>query len=483
MPIINSMVDVSAAEQAAYVRDRMPERGLFAGHHWRVAPEPFALGAELAEELEAMGRVLLQFNRAVNLLYRYSLEGREPRWVAEWLDRGKPQALLEWQRAASMKNELPCVIRPDLLLTEEGLTLVELDAVPGGIGLTAWLNQTYADLGMPVIGGARGMMEGFESLFPGSPRVHVVISEEASTYRPEMVWLCDQLNSSQDRVAGDSSQEASRLNGIIGGNGSSDDSGGLAGLNKAAPRFQVRDGHFYDFQPGDGIYRFFELFDLANQPNAEAIIQAAVERRIRLTAPPKPIFEEKMLFALLWNRNLAAFWRRELGEGFLRRMKQWTPYSWVVDPTPWPPQAAVPQLDLTDWQQLKSLSQKERELILKISGFSDKAWGSRGLVLGSDVSQSEWSRAVDEALASFATHPYVLQRYHKPRTMPARWFDFEQEQAVEFAGRVRLCPYYFVSGEGDAGRARLSGVLATICPADKKIIHGMTEAVLAPCLA
>ena len=48
-------------------------------------------------------------------------------------------------------------------------------------------------------------------------------------------------------------------------------------------------------------------------------------------------------------------------------------------------------------------------------------------------------------------------------------------------GRVRLCPYYFVAGDGDAARAELGGVLATICPADKKIIHGMTEAIFAPC--
>ena len=40
-------------------------------------------------------------------------------------------------------------------------------------------------------------------------------------------------------------------------------------------------------------------------------------------------------------------------------------------------------------------------------------------------------------------------------------------------GRVRLCPYYFVVGNGDQARAKLGGVLATVCPADKKIIHGM----------
>ena len=47
--------------------------------------------------------------------------------------------------------------------------------------------------------------------------------------------------------------------------------------------------------------------------------------------------------------------------------------------------------------------------------------------------------------------------------------------------RVRLCPYYFVQGDGDAARPVLGGVLATLCPADKKIIHGMRDAALAPC--
>ena len=121
------------------------------------------------------------------------------------------------------------------------------------------------------------------------------------------------------------------------------------------------------------MYRFFELFDLSNVPNAKAIFELTVAKRIRLTPPPKPIFEEKMLFALLWNRHLQSFWRQELGESFFNRLRGLAPYTWVVDPSPLPPQAAVPELNLTDWQQLKLLSQKERELILKVSGFSAHA--------------------------------------------------------------------------------------------------------------
>jgi hypothetical protein len=246
-------------------------------------------------------------------------------------------------------------------------------------------------------------------------------------------------------------------------------------------RFTVHDSQFNDFNEGDSVYRFFELFDLANVPNAKRIFELATEKKIRLTPPPKPVFEEKMLFALLWNRNLHHFWRQELGEGFLKRLQRLVPYTWVVDPTPLPPHAAIPELNLTDWQQLKTLSQKERELILKVSGFSAHAWGARGVFLGSDLSHEDWARVVDEAVQFFQESPRVLQRYHKPSLVEAQWFDFDNNVVVPMKGRVRLCPYYFVSGEGDAMRPQLGGVLATVNPADKKIIHGMTDAVLAPC--
>jgi hypothetical protein len=436
---------MSPLEVARFIRNRLPEEGLFAGHDWRISPAPFALGAELAKEIESLGRVLLQFYRAVNLLYRKSAEGKQPEWIANWLDLGKPTDLIALQRSPAFKNDVPRVIRPDLLLTEHGISVTELDSVPGGIGLTAWLNQTYSRIGRTseggVLGGAEGMVRDFESIFGDSARVHITVSEEAATYRPEMQWLAAQLGS----------------------------------------RFEVHDSQFRDFRDGDAAYRFFELFDLANVPNAKAIFGLAAAKRIRVTPPPKPVFEEKMLFALLWNRNLQNFWRQELGEGFFHRLKKLVPYTWVVDPSPLPPQATIPELDLTDWQQLKGLSQKERELILKVSGFSAHAWGARGVFLGSDLSHEDWSKAVDDALAHFAQSPRVLQRYHRPRLIEAQWFDFERNEVIPMKGRARLCPYYFVTGEVDAARPHLGGVLATICPADKKIIHGMTEAIFAPC--
>ncbi len=437
-------------ERARFVRDALPSGGLFADQHWRISPQPFELEPRFAAELESLGRVLLQFYRAVNLLYRKSLEGKAPGWVATLLDQGKPESLIAWQRDAGIKAEIPRVIRPDILLTEAGFAISELDSVPGGIGLTQWLNQTYSALAgaeghsveSAVIGGPSGMKDGFASLFGQAPRVRIIVSDESRSYRPEMEWLCGQM---------------------------------------AAGRIGVTDPNEVDIQPGDAFYRFFELFDLGNVPVAASLFERAAAREIFLTPPPKPIFEEKLLFALLWNRNLKPFWRQELGEGFLNRLLRVVPQTWVVDPAPLPPHAAYPGLDLTDWTQLKLLSQRERDLILKISGFSEQAWGARGVSLGSDMSTADWSAAVDEALGRWPRSPYVLQRFHKPRQVTSNYVDFTANALVPMAARVRLCPYYFVVGDGDAARTRLGGVLATVCPADKKILHGMKDAALVPC--
>ena len=429
---------MNAATKAERICNALPEDGLFDGQSWRIATKPFPLDAKFARELESLGRVLLKFYRAADLLYRHSISGKQPTWVADLLDQGKPQSLLDWQRHAGFKNSLPRVLRPDILLTENGWHITELDSVPGGIGLTSWLNETYAEHS-EVFGGARGMVDGFAGIFNGDGPVHVMVSEESATYRPEMEWLC----------------------------------------TRAGKRFAVRDPGFDTFSEGDAAYRFFELFDLENVAAHTALFEIGATNKIQLTPPPKAHLEEKMLFALFWNRNLREFWQRELGGKFMRQLEQVIPRTWVVDPTPLPPHAALPELELTDWRQLGTLSQKERQFVLKLSGFNERAWGARSVRLGNDLSQINWAAAVSEAIADFGESPWILQRFEKPRRVQHEWFDFESGEALQMPGRVRLCPYFFMQGEEEV---KLGGVLATICPADKKIIHGMRDAILAPCV-
>ena len=162
-PIFGSVT--TPLERAQYVRDQLPAGGLFAGETWRIAPTPFPLSASLIASLEALGPQLLAFYRACNLMYRHSVAGKLPAWIAAYLDAGKPKELIELSRRDRFKAQLPRVIRPDVILSNDHFFITELDSVPGGIGLTGWLGKTYGELGDEIVGRAHGMTEGFDAAF------------------------------------------------------------------------------------------------------------------------------------------------------------------------------------------------------------------------------------------------------------------------------------------------------------------------------
>src|SRR4029077_5673229 len=89
-------------------------------------------------------------------------------WVADYLDRGKPAELIAHARDPKNRGAFPTVIRPDLLLTDEGFALTELDSVPGGIGLTGFLNKLYGgDTDRAVLGHGGAMVENFHQSLAG----------------------------------------------------------------------------------------------------------------------------------------------------------------------------------------------------------------------------------------------------------------------------------------------------------------------------
>jgi len=133
---------------------------------------------------------------------------------------------------------------------------------------------------------------------------------------------------------------------------------------------------------------------------------------------------------------------------------------------------------LTDWRGLAEASKKERELILKISGFHETAWGARSVAYGADCSREEWQGALDLAIEDAPANLHILQSYRKPIRASHDMYPTAGGPAAVESGRLRLCPYYFVRGD----KALLSGALATFCPPDKKIIHGMQDAALLPCV-
>lgn len=459
------------------LRAAFAAQSLFEDKTWQLSPTAWPLTPGQVAELEAIGAACLEFHAALETLYLRSAAGKNllrnkpllAPWVADYLDRGKPAGLVAHARDPRNRGMFPTVLRPDLLLTDDGFALTELDSVPGGIGLTAFLNRLYGgDTDPAVLGHGGAMVENFHAslaaLRPAvrNPLIAILVSEEAATYRPEMQWLAEQLQRAGKRVF----------------------------CLRPEDVFPLGHELCFDVEGNpekiDIIYRFFELFDWANVKVGREILEAWANGTVALAPPMRPFQEEKLALALFHHHLLAEFWAETLSGRSLKLLRALIPQSWVMDPAPLPPGAVLdgPRIGgrmLNDWRDLAAASQKERDLIIKISGFHETAWGARSVVLGSDCSREEWQQGVDQALQLAPTNLHVLQEYRKPKKVEHPLYEQPKDGlpgvAAAKPGRLRLCPYYFVVG----GQARLSGALATFCPPDKKIIHGMVDAALLPC--
>ena len=453
------------------LRSAFSAQPLFEDKTWRLSPEAWPIQPAQVRELEAIGAASLEFHQALETLYLRSVAGKNllrnkpltAPWVADYLDRGKPKRLIDHARDPRNRGMFPAVLRPDLLLTADGFVMTELDSVPGGIGLTAFLNRLYRE-SEAILGADDAMIRDFHASLAAqrpdirNPLIALVVSDEAATYRPEMQWIAQQLQIAGQRVFCMRPEDLFPLGGAL----------------------------FFDVEGNpekiDIIYRFFELFDLASVRTAPYIFEAWASGEVAITPPMRPFQEEKLAFALFHHRLLQEYWAEALDARSLKLLRSLIPPSWVMDPAPLPPGAVLdgPKAGgraLGDWRDLISASQKERDLIIKISGFHETAWGARSVVLGSDCSREEWQQGVERALELAPSNLHVLQAYIKPRRVRHSVYGADPpHEAREVDGRLRLCPYYFVV----EGQARLSGGLATFCPPDKKIIHGMQDAALLP---
>ncbi len=451
-------------------------QGLFASKTWRYSPVAFPLDAQQLAEIESIGQACYDFCRAQETLYLRSAMGKhilrnralKAPWVAEYLDRGKPAALIEYARSKALRGSMPMVLRPDLLITQQGFALTEIDAVPGGIGLTAFLNRLYTRVHADDLIGA-GEQDMVEAFYRGlcrhagsvlAPNMVILVSDEAATYRPEMEWLAQELRLRGRRVSVHHPNEMVPLGDSIG----------------------VRVNG--ELQPVDLMYRFWELFDLKHVPIAEYLLQAGRMSALSLTPPMRPFQEEKLNLALFHHPMLRDFWQETLSRRSYQTLKRVIPPTWVIDPVELPPNAVlnapyVGGRPISAWSELIKASKKERNLIIKISGFHERAWGARSVILGSDCSKAAWQAAVQQAIHMADTSLHILQTYKKPKRLQHPVYHTDGS-LYQMEGRVRLCPYYFVDEATQS--TQLHGVLATVCPADKKIIHGMRDAALLPCV-
>ena len=312
------------------LRSAFSAQSLFEDKSWQLSPQAWPLTTAQVTQLEQIGAACFEFHAALETLYLRSAQGKNllrnkpllAPWVADYLDRGKPPELIAHARDPKNRGMFPTVLRPDLLLTEEGFALTELDSVPGGIGLTGFLNRLYGgDTDQAVLGHSGAMVENFHAALTAlrpaarNPLIAILVSDEAATYRPEMQWLAEQLQRLGRRVFCMRPEDVFPLGGEL----------------------------FFDVEGTpekiDVIYRFFELFDWANVRIAAEVMEAWQSGAVAIAPPMRSFQEEKLALALFHHHLLPEFWAENLGSGSLKLLRTLIPQSWIMDPAPLPPGA------------------------------------------------------------------------------------------------------------------------------------------------
>lgn len=427
------------------------------GVPWRIAPEPFALGDDRRASLSRFGGLMAEFYMAADRMYHSALTDQRIGFVAEYLDAGKPYAVVEYGRHPRFKGRLPLILRPDLLWTSQGFVATEFDSVPGGAGILAGMENAYRELGHAVPRTGEAFASALAA-FHGGGTLAIIVSEESSAYRPEMQYLASLFSKDDFPV-----------------------------LCLRPEEVEVHpSGVFFGSARIGTVYRFFELFDLDNVPNGHSLIQAAIQGLVRMTPPPKAYLEEKMWFSLLRHHALTGLWRQFMGDANYSELLRHVPETHILDSRPLPPYGVISGLTkngqaVSSYSELSGLPRGERQLVIKPSGFSQYAWGSKGVILGRDLSTKNWGDTLGAALGEFPERTHILQRYHYSLQEQASYCDLPSEVVLSFTAKVRYCPFYFMSST--KASIQPGGVLVTACPAEKPLIHGMTDAVMVPASA
>ncbi len=461
-------------DQARFLNDHIPA-GLFGGVGvgaervaWRLSPEPFRLSPATLAAIERLGPDLLRFSRVLASLYKRSARGTAPAFIADYLDRGKPEAIVRLGRQNRFKSDVPGIIRPDLILTEDGFIAAELDSVPGGMGFVGAMAQAYCELGFDTVGERDGIARGFAAMLAsvagqGAPATAIVVSEESEDYFAELHWLAEAVT-----AAGLGETHACKPEQIV--------------FTEEALFVRLPDGREEKL---DVLYRNFELFDLLNVPKQELMLYAARHNRVKMTPPPKAQLEEKLAFALLHHPGARDALARGARRRGFERLRALFPQTWVLDPRPLPPQAAIVGPDapaatpVHDWMQLDAARQERARLRRQAVGLLRARLGLARRARSPTISRARNGRPrLREGLAAFDRTPHICSASTKGSACACRYFDRAKERRrCRWTGACACRRTYFVAGES----VRLGGILATIAPADKRLIHGMTDAIMAPC--
>lgn len=376
---------------------------------WLISPSWFELNTEQILELKRLGYRLYRFLEASNNLYFKDEK------VAKLVEQGKPEPVITSQR--NLPKEMPLLIRADIVLTENGFQVTEIEIIVGGMGMGSKIKEAYLSVIPPSKPYPGSILKSFlrtVRIVSGKEKI-LLVPSFSSRYLPELrifSRLCQREGYNVEAIPPEEVRKTMKV-GII--------------------------------------WRLFEAYEWE---------KIELPKKVPIYPPLKQFMEEKIWMALLHCQDYRNYWENSLGEDF-SFLKKYIPPTWIIH------QSYLPR----PLSELEKLGRKRRQYVTKLSGYSEQAWGGKSFRYWGEPSNKKWKEFLSTAIGS--NQLYILQEFQNSikYSFPAL-INGEIKQIDNL--RTRLCPFYFKVGE----EVELGDIIVTL--RKHKNVHGATDSIRIP---
>lgn len=373
--------------------------------NFRISPTPFGLEESENERIVELGQEVLQFMKATDELYRTNQE------VAELLNTGKPDSFLTQQAP----NYL--FYRPDLIVTEQGLRICEIETSPFGLGLSHLLNTAYSQADFETLAPETALKEYVQGRV--KPSGQIVYTDKTKAYAGQLRYTADKIFS-----ANPVDWSALHID-------------------------QLQRQNNPEIDPE--MYRAFYLSEYLSDPKVRDLLNARLDSN-NLTPANTPHLEEKAILALIWDKRFEPFYKEQLGEATFRKLRECIPKTWIVGQEEYFSEG-MPR-DVFSTLDLANLSRNNRQFVIKPSGFSHNSSWAEGVNLLHEKSTARATEILTNA-SSTKNHLYIVQEFYRGQKRNMKYFD-PMGELTHMRAKLRVTPYYSTT-DGRLLTAKVTG--------------------------
>lgn len=382
--------------------------------NFRVSPTPFKLTKSQKKELDDIGKAICSYMDCCLELYKTNDS------IHEILDRGKPE---EYRNVEEIKY---LFLRPDIILTDSGFSVCEIETSPFGLGLAEVLNRAYGNEGYDTIIHQNELKNYIQSKV--EPSGTIAYSEKVKAFSGQLDFMADQVFSDKQKLW-DAKQISENSN-----------------MNKE-------------------IYRAFYLSEKYRDKNIAKLLE---NNSVSLPSST-PQFEEKALLSFIWDKRCVQFLKEKLGKSDFELLRKVIPKTWILGEEQYVDgglaSGKATSLDLME------LGKKSRKFVLKQSGFQDASSWGEGVVFLHKIGGQKASEMLKSALED-KEHLYIIQEFNQGKIMPMSYIN-EEGIFQSINVKLRLTPYYAYMG---SDKGKLIAAKVTGCE-NTEYIHASTASI------